>query len=155
MSEKKGDYKVGYGRPPVEHQVKKGQILNPRGRPKGSKSMKAKLEKVFGKKIKLNGESMEAIDGAFTVQMAKALHKGDTKALELLISAGKYLGIIKPEPDPEKVEIPRVLVVPEGLPMDRWIEVYGKTMPEKLGEIPVSTEGPKLALPDPRLLRKR
>ncbi|MBL8705977.1 MAG: hypothetical protein JNM30_14090 [Rhodospirillales bacterium] len=155
MSKEKGDYKVGYGKPPVEHQVKKGQILNPKGRPKGSTSAKAKLEKVLGKKIKINGESMTALEGAWTVQMAKALNKGDTKALELLISAGKYLEIIKPEPDPDKVELPRVLVVPERLPIDRWMEVYGKPMQEKTGEIPVSTEGPKLADYDPRLLRKR
>src|SRR3954451_14414020 len=31
-------YEVGYGRPPKASQVVKGQVLNPAGRPKGSKN---------------------------------------------------------------------------------------------------------------------
>ncbi len=31
-------YEVGYGRPPKHSQVAKGQVLNPAGRPRGSKN---------------------------------------------------------------------------------------------------------------------
>lgn len=53
MSKKKGDYKVGYGRPPVEHQVKKGQILNPKGRGKGTKNLATDIREEAGKLVEV------------------------------------------------------------------------------------------------------
>ena len=38
-SEKKGDYEVGYGKPPRDACFKKGQSGNPKGRPPGSKNL--------------------------------------------------------------------------------------------------------------------
>jgi Family of unknown function (DUF5681) len=33
-----GDYRVGYGKPPLETRFKQGQSGNPRGRPRGAKT---------------------------------------------------------------------------------------------------------------------
>ncbi len=38
-SEKDGDYKVGYGKPPVHSQFKKGESGNPSGKSKSPKSV--------------------------------------------------------------------------------------------------------------------
>ena len=38
-------YKVGYRRPPKHSRVVKGQVLNPRGRPKGSKNKPQEVSK--------------------------------------------------------------------------------------------------------------
>jgi hypothetical protein len=35
----RGDYQVGYGKPPRHTQFAKGQSGNPRGRPSGSKNL--------------------------------------------------------------------------------------------------------------------
>ena len=40
----KKDYKVGYKKPPTEHQFKKGQSGNPKGRPKLIKDFKSDLK---------------------------------------------------------------------------------------------------------------
>ena len=56
------------------------------------------------------------------------------------------------EPGMPTHELPRVLVVPERLPMDRWMEVYGKPALDAMEQVPVTTEGPRLA--DPRTLPK-
>lgn len=42
---------VGYGRPPQEHQFKRGQSGNPKGRPKGSKNESTILREILEHKI--------------------------------------------------------------------------------------------------------
>ena len=44
-------YKVGYGRPPIEHQFKRGQSLNPRGRPAGRKNNKTIFAQILRETI--------------------------------------------------------------------------------------------------------
>ena len=61
MSKKtgKGDYDVGYGKPPTQTQFQKGVSGNPRGRPKGSKNLKALARKVMNTKVTIreNGKT--------------------------------------------------------------------------------------------------
>jgi hypothetical protein len=37
------EYKVGYGKPPKQHRIKKGEVRNPRGRPRKAQSFEAFL----------------------------------------------------------------------------------------------------------------
>jgi len=43
----KGDYRIGYARPPRDTQYKPGQSGNRKGRPKGSKDMHSEMRKVY------------------------------------------------------------------------------------------------------------
>jgi hypothetical protein len=55
----KGDYDVGYGKPPSHTKFQKGVSGNPRGRPKGSKNLKTLARKVMNTKVTLreNGKT--------------------------------------------------------------------------------------------------
>ena len=78
-----GDYEVGYGRPPREHQFKKGEpSRNPKGRPRGAKPapdlVAALLQPVT---IRMQGKERKVSFPEAMIQVAKdkAL-KGDLRA---------------------------------------------------------------------------
>jgi hypothetical protein len=50
-SENKGDYEVGYGKPPRDTRFPKGQSGNPRGRPSGAKNLKTLLSEALNEPV--------------------------------------------------------------------------------------------------------
>lgn len=64
---KRGDYEVGYGRPPKEHQFTPGSSPNPNGRPKKAKGVRATVRKMLLSPVTLRGP-----DGARTVTTLEA-----------------------------------------------------------------------------------
>jgi len=86
------DYKVGYGRTPVESRWKKGQSGNPRGRPKrdngiGASIMNALLETV---PVEKNGRMtrLSRKDVMFN-NLANKAAKGDPHAIKIVIQTIK------------------------------------------------------------------
>lgn len=83
-----GTYKVGKGRPPRETQFKPGQSGNPKGRPRGSKSLKAHLFDALEQKVLIleNGRQRYITAREFLARaiVSRAV-KGDNKASALII----------------------------------------------------------------------
>lgn len=93
------DYKVGYGKPPEKTQFAKGKSGNPKGRPKGSKSIGAIVRKQLAGKVSLKSSAMtqgkpkrvSAVE-ALVMRLVKDAIEGKPKAQsELLKLAQVYL----------------------------------------------------------------
>ena len=98
----KGDYDVGYGRPPRQHRFKPGQSGNPKGRRRGSRSFTTLLIEELGKQITIreNGipRRITKMQAAVTQFVNKAM-LGDHRALKVLLG---YVPLPEDKDDPAK-----------------------------------------------------
>lgn len=88
------DERVGYGRPPREHQFPPGKSGNPRGRPKGAKGLKTELLAEINEQVTItvNGKpqrirTLRLILKALTQKAAKGNVGAADKLLSLVIEA--------------------------------------------------------------------
>jgi Family of unknown function (DUF5681) len=96
----KGDYQVGYGRPPVEHRFKPGNNANPKGRKKKTQNRKVVISEILLEPItvKEGGEvkQMSALKAVLKKTMSQAL-AGDNKATQIIIGIAQREGLLTPD----------------------------------------------------------
>jgi hypothetical protein len=89
------DYEVGYKRPPQHSRFPKGRSGNPRGRPKGAKSVTSLTEELLNTRMRARIDGKERTLSRKQVMleqlMAKAL-SGDLKAMNFLFSLSGEAG---------------------------------------------------------------
>lgn len=95
----RGDYRVGYARPPVEHQFRPKQSGNPWGRPRGAKNAKTVVDNVFFKRtipLTEGGRTRKVavLEGMLLRVAEKALNKGDPRALLACLSVLQRTGLL-------------------------------------------------------------
>ena len=92
-------YDIGYGRPPVHSRFKKGESGNPKGRPKGAKSMKALLEEALSSSVTIMEGGVprktELRRLLFKSLVGKAV-KGDARSTAVLVKLMEQYGLSKP-----------------------------------------------------------
>jgi hypothetical protein len=100
-----GTYEVGFAKPPRSNQFRKGMSGNPKGRPKGSKSISSILVEMGRERVKVtfNGKvrhisKLEAV----IRQLSNKAATGDLKAIRELLVAHRIFA--EPEPPTETSE---------------------------------------------------
>ena len=98
------DYKVGYGKPPKHSKFKQGQTGNPKGRPKGRKSMRTIASGIFNRTvtIKEDGRTRRVpYLEAFGHQVAaKALNGSTRDQIAIMKAMHDYAPDLLRESDP-------------------------------------------------------
>ena len=95
----RGDYEVGYGKPPHHTRFVKGQSGNPRGRPPGAKNMKTLLTKALNELVMVtdhDGRRKVSKREAIVTQLVNRSAKADF-AIQILLG---LIRDIESETDP-------------------------------------------------------
>lgn len=88
--------KVGYKNPPKSGQFKPGHSGNPKGRPKGAKSLKTRVENVLNRKVTVrtkSGTKKKAQLDVLIEQLTNKSINGDTRATSELLKLLLRLGL--------------------------------------------------------------
>ncbi len=84
----KGDYQVGYGKPPQHTRFRKGQSGNRRGRPPGSKNLATIVSEALNEKVVVidNGRRRTITKREATVaQLINKSAQADLKAIQMVL----------------------------------------------------------------------
>ena len=126
---KKGDYEVGYGRPPKKTQFKKGKSGNPKGRPKRRLDVASTLERTLAEQIAiLDGEQMQEMSAGEAVlykQIRKAM-KGDQTAFDLVMRQAQRHRLLREETRRDNSRSPKRLVIGPPMSEEEWLEAARK-----------------------------
>ena len=99
----RGDYEVGFGKPPRHSQFRPGRSGNPAGRPKGSKNLATIVKAMLNEEILIteNGKSRKVTKGeAAIMQLLAQGVRGDLRAIKEITSLYHYIEHVdQHEPD--------------------------------------------------------
>ncbi len=140
-------YDIGYGKPPKEHQFKKGKSGNNKGRPMKSRGqngqsadMMKSLAKALNRKIEINErgviKKISIFDAIINKQIQAALVNGDQKALAQIFSLAEKVYRAALE---GRIDDTLRIIVTGGLPDDQAMPAFDIDAQDGIGFRPTST----------------
>jgi len=92
-----GEYEIGFGKPPREHQFQKGISGNPKGRPMGAQNFKTDLLEELSETMKIREGGRERRiskqRALIKIQVARALNGNDRAAAKIIDLYLKVTGL--------------------------------------------------------------
>ena len=132
MTDKKkptGDYPVGYCRPPVKHQIKKGERRNPKGRGKSRKSGSTDISKLLSEPVKVTTGGKVREMGPFEAGLRKLARRavdGHLPSILKFIRVCEEYGVLAPPP---AATVGGVIRAPKGVDFHEWLESVTEEVP--------------------------
>lgn len=103
----KKSYAVGYRKPPKHSRFKPGQSGNPKGRPKGARSLDAALQAELKQTVAVteNGRTRRLPKQVVAIKkLVNNAMLGDTKALQIVLGRTDRLGTASPPGELEPID---------------------------------------------------
>ena len=146
--EKAPEYEVGYGKPPMHTRVKPGQVLNPKGRPKGQRNVATVLKQALNERTNIReGGCVRSVTKLDAV-ILKIIHDsgmGNTKTQSSLITLMRLGRFFEADDNSPASQ------APVTLDDDALIEDYIERNRERLGLIESSdSEGTPTEIAKPK-----
>jgi hypothetical protein len=105
----KGDYRIGYGRPPVQHRFKPGNNANPKGRKKKTRNRTVMIRELLFEPVTVREggvvKEIPALEAVIKKTLSQALG-GDHKAALTIIGMAQREGVLTPEQEEDVDNLP-------------------------------------------------
>ncbi len=126
---KGGDYDVGYGKPPKEHQFPKETSGNPRGRPKSGKSDLTDISALLNEPIKVKSGGKERDMSLFEASLRQLVRKALSKNLPAILKFIRICEEYHVFAPPLAVMGGGVLTAPEDVNFYEWLNLVTEEVP--------------------------
>lgn len=122
---KRGDYEVGYGKPPEHSRFKPGESGNRKGRPKMAKGGPPDVAEILSEEIAVKNagvsRKMSSFETGVRQLVSRALNEKDLNATLEFVRLCEEYGIVAPAPAREVGS--GVLVIPKTWDRDEWMQM--------------------------------
>ncbi len=129
--DKKGegrDYETGYGKPPKQHQFKKGTSGNPAGAP--SKRKRVDVAAILNEPLVVKASGVSQKMPAFEVSVRRLVERGlKQKDLNAILEFLKLCESYKLLVPPPVNQGGGVIIAPKGVDLDKWLESVTELVP--------------------------